>query len=330
MTNEMDKIFFGSLPEKYKAIVEDFFEGYIKVIKSSGRSAVDYLPFFETFLELIKKQLQSPYEFGHFHKAIREPFDYYHFGIEFLRPLIDLEHSTVLGWENLAAIEHQLQEGHNVILLANHQIEADPQAISILIEKVHPKLAEEMIFVAGDRVTSDPLAVPFSLGRNLLCIYSKKYIDTPPEDKLKKQLHNKKTMETMSMLLEKGGKCIYVAPSGGRDRPDENGKVRIAAFDDKSIEMFYLMTKKSKSIAHFYPLALATYKILPPPQAIQVELGEQRKTEGGSIHLGVGKEMDMENFPGSEETDKGKKRRLRRDFIFKQVSGLYEKLTAKL
>ncbi len=50
-----------------------------------------------------------------------------------------------------------------------------------------------MIFVAGERVITDPLAVPASMGRNLLCIYSKRYIDHPPELKSEKQLHNKRT-----------------------------------------------------------------------------------------------------------------------------------------
>ncbi len=100
-----------------------------------------------------------------------------------------------------------------------------------------------MIFVAGERVITDPLAVPFSMGRNLLCIFSKRYIDHPPEQKMKKQLHNKRTMELMSELLSEGGKAIYVAPSGGRDRPNADGVVEIAPFDPQSIEMFYLMAR---------------------------------------------------------------------------------------
>ena len=72
-----------------------------------------------------------------------------------------------------------------MIFLANHQIEADPQAISLLLDDLYPNFAENMIFVAGERVITDPFAIPFSMGRNLLCIYSKRYIDHPPEKKLK-------------------------------------------------------------------------------------------------------------------------------------------------
>ena len=81
-----------------------------------------------------------------------------------------------------------LKKGHNVVFLANHQIEADPQAISILLDERFPGIAPEMIFVAGERVITDPLAVPFSMGRSLLCIYSKRYIDNPPEQKADKQV----------------------------------------------------------------------------------------------------------------------------------------------
>ena len=88
-------------------------------------------------------------------------------------------------------MEEQLARGENVILLANHQTEPDPQLISLLLEKTHPGFAEEMIFVAGDRVIRDPLAVPFSRGRNLLFIHSKRHIDHPPEQKEQKLLHKK-------------------------------------------------------------------------------------------------------------------------------------------
>ena len=52
------------------------------------------------------------------------------------------------------------------------------------------ELAEKVVFVAGHRVTTDPLAIPFSMGCNLLCIYSKKYIESPPELKAAKQQQN--------------------------------------------------------------------------------------------------------------------------------------------
>ncbi|XLU20118.1 hypothetical protein S245_056184, partial [Arachis hypogaea] len=58
-----------------------------------------------------------------------------------------------------------IELGHNIILISNHQTEADPAVIALLIEKKAPHLAENMTYVAGDRVVTDPLCKPFSIGR---------------------------------------------------------------------------------------------------------------------------------------------------------------------
>ena len=60
-------------------------------------------------------------------------------------------------------------------MIGNHQTEADPQVLSLLLEtEGYEDTAEKTIFVAGHKVTTDPLAIPFSMGRNLLTIFSKK------------------------------------------------------------------------------------------------------------------------------------------------------------
>ena len=135
--------------------------------------------------------------------------------------------------------------GENVVLLANHQSEADPAVFALLLEKTLPKLAESacgrggggaaacwpaggaarrclpssqapllagallatpvssrpahlcatgpplpcpalpcpapagVIYVAGDRVVTDALCKPFSMGRNLFCVHSKARLRTP-------------------------------------------------------------------------------------------------------------------------------------------------------
>lgn len=315
----------GWISEKYERILRGFYNGYTTTLKEHHIDVSKYVSLFETYLDLTKEQINEPYSFSPYHEQILKPFDYYHFGVEFIKPLVDLSISTLSGKDNLRTIEEEVKQGDNVILLANHQIEADPQAISILLEKEFPKIGQEMIFVAGERVTTDPLAIPFSMGRNLLCIYSKRYIDHPPELKTKKQMHNKKTMELMSSLLTEGGKCIYVAPSGGRDRPSADGIVEVAAFDPQSIEMFYLMAQRASHKTHFYPLSLATYDLLPPPQTIQMELGETRKTQRGGIHACFGKVIDMEHFPGSELSDKHARRQARADYICSLVKHEYSK-----
>lgn len=315
----------GAIPPKYGEIIEKFYLCYQEAISSSEENTDTHNEVFLTLLHLIDQQCQNPFDFQPYHALIRKPFDYYQFGLDLVKPLVDLPHSTVKGLDHLKQIAGSLEKGENAIFLANHQTEADPQAISILLENSYPKLGEEMIFVAGERVITDPLAAPISMGRNLLCIYSKRYIDHPPEQKMKKQLHNKRTMELMSQLLSEGGKAIYVAPSGGRDRPNPNGVVEVAPFDPQSIEMFYLMAQRAGHPTHFYPMALKTYELLPPPQTIQVELGEARVTKRADIHLAFGPKIDMENFPGNDLKDKHERRSARADYICNLVRQDYTK-----
>lgn len=316
----------GKVPEKYRAILEGFLESYQAVVTSHGKDVKKHLPSFDLFLNFIQQQFQKPYYFEPYHKRIKTPINYYKFGVDFLRPLVDLPHSTTGGLKHLSQMTSQLERGENVILLANHQIEADPQAISVLLEDIAPKFAEELIMVAGTRVTTDPLAIPFSMGCNLLCIHSKKYIDNPPDLKGEKQLHNKRTMQLMLELLSEGGHAIYVAPSGGRDRINDEGDIEVAPFDPQSVEMFYLMTQRAKRPSHFYTLSLSTYHLLPPPETTDTEIGETRITHGGAIHLCFGPEVDMTTIPGlTSDLDKHEKRKHRAEFLWRQVKDNYDK-----
>lgn len=314
----------GDIPEKFLDILTLFFESFTEAGIQGNIPEETTWEIFQRFLRLIEKS--KAFLFDSYHQALTHPIDYRQFALDFIRVLI-APNSYIKGKENIQSIEAQLKQKHNVVLFANHQTEPDPPAILILLEKEYPRLASSLIFVAGERVLTDPLAIPFSMGCNLLCIYSKRYIDHPPEDKLKKQLHNKKTMEKMSQLFNEGGKCIYVAPSGGRDRKNKQGSVEVAPFDPKSIEMFYFMAKRAKQPTHFYPLALNTYNILPPPEGIQKELGETRIAYHSTIALSFCKELDMEHFPGSEVTlDKHERRKKRSDYIWECVIQAYQNL----
>lgn len=70
-------------------------------------------------------------------------------------------------------------------------------------------------------------------------------------------------------LFKEGGQIIWVAPSGGRDRKDDNGEYQVAPFDPKSVEMFRLMADKAGRTTHFYPLSMLTYPICPPPEQVR-------------------------------------------------------------
>jgi glycerol-3-phosphate O-acyltransferase len=315
----------GQISPHLASIIYDFYLSYGDATSENGYSIDSLQDILIKFLDLVIEQLKQPYLFELYHQHIVKPFNYYQFGLELIRPLILFAKSTLLGMNHLNTIQKLLEQGDNIILFGNHQTEPDPQAISLLLEKSHPQIGEEMIFVAGHRVTTDPLAIPFSIGRNLLCIFSKRYIETNPALKEEKLLHNQRTMNKMSQLLSVGGKCIYIAPSGGRDRLNAEGAVEIAPFDPQSIEMCWLMAKKSGRSTHCFPLALSTYLLLPPPSRVQKKLGERRHAHCTPIHLAFGPEIDMENFSGSKDVERKKLRLKRAEYILSLVKNDYEK-----
>lgn len=311
----------GKLPSYIGENLSQFYDSYIRAALKNNTLEQDVEPLMLSLLELAVKQIAHPYKFELYHKKVTSPFNYYQFGLDFIRPLIDMKRSLVKNHEILTTIEEQMKRGENVVFFANHQIEPDPQVISVLLEKSHPKLAEEMIFVAGHRVVTDPLAVPFSLGRNLLCIYSKKHMQHAPDKKAEKVLHNQRTMKILSELLAEGGKCIYVAPSGGRDRPDESGKILPAPFDPQSIDMFLLIAKRAKTPTHFYPLVLSTYQILPPPNTVEKEIGEKRLAEFAPVFLQAAEEINIDLSSSTE--NKLEQRKKRADNLDEIVKSIY-------
>ena len=245
---------------------------------------------------------ENKYMFGPSHKALRgkdpeaedgNEYDYYAFGCDFFGPCMDPERSVVLGKDNLDKAMEQLANGENVVFFANHQSEADPQVVSVCFEKVgYGEKAAELTYVAGHKVTTDPLAVPFSMGRNLICIHSKKHIDSEPEKKPLKQRQNLAAMGAMLGTLKEGGASIWVAPSGGRDRRNvETGEVPLAPFDPKTVAMFKTLATKSKVKTHFYPLAMVTYDLCPPPDYVEAGVGEQRNVRFVPVGIACGPEV---------------------------------------
>ena len=73
---------------------------------------------------------------------------------------------------------------------------------ALLLEGTHAGLATDVIYVAGDRVVTDPLCKPFSMGRNMFCVHSKKRMDDVPELKEEKQRTNRRTLSAMLKALK--------------------------------------------------------------------------------------------------------------------------------
>lgn len=319
---------FSDLDVKTQELLAAFYKSYTSATEGHLQAEARFL-LFKTLLEEILRMIKHPPSFSLFHQAVRSPFDYYRFGINFIRPLIDFENSSIFGRSHLDTIRRTLKKGENVILLANHQTEPDPQIISLMLEEIDPQLASEMIFVAGHRVITDPLAIPLSLGRHLLCIHSKKHMHhLNPEEKREKTLHNQRTMKKMEELLNLGGQCIYVAPSGGRDRADKKTNIIYPEkLDPDSVELFWLIAEKTKVHTHFHSLALKTHHLMPPPDQVEIELGEKRWVHYSPVYLAFGEEILKQK--NTKHLDKKTERKEHALKIWEQIFRDYQQFPSK-
>ncbi len=319
----------GIITTSLYEIILELFESYNKAISNYELTQEKKNEIFLELLESIEEDIRNPFVFATFHKKVLFPKDYSKFGRKFLFPLLDLKNSFVIHSEKLKEISNLIAQNYNVIFLANHQTEIDPQLIDIAFGDMlgFSHLSQNMIFVAGDRVITDPLSRPFSMGCDLLCIYSKRHINHPIEKKEEKLRHNQKTMRLMKNLLSKGGCCIYVAPSGGRDRRNKEGLLLPSPFDPDSIEMFRIISKASQKPTFFYPMALQTFDLLPPPEIIEVDLGEIRKIYRSSINFSIGNAIDLEKICTENSTfDKLAQREIRANFVYNVVLSLYQEI----
>lgn len=289
--------------------IENFLHDYEKILCGQNKDLSFYENLTNTYLREIKECINTPFQFPLFHKAIHNEIDFSKLGNDFFSPIIDKNKSAIFGRENLIEIDQAIKKKENVILLSNHQIEADPQVISIMIEPITKALSKNMIFVAGFRVITDPLSVPFTKGRNIFCIYSKNYYDIFPEEKSSMQEHNKKTIFTIRTQLNQGGNCIYIAPSGGRDRRDSNGSLTPTLFDEKSVDLFCLLASRSTVKTHIYPLSLKTYDLMPPPKTRRSKIGEERRVFYKPTFLYFGKKIDPQLIQEFGKSKKGREKR---------------------
>jgi len=292
----------------FKDAMRTFFTTYMKSHVIARTPPDEYRAMLNTSLTIFLDGMTAPkpYTFEPFHRAVRGPdFDYYSWGNRFFRPLVKYRSSRVDGLENVQKIQTILANGENVVLFANHQTEADPQVLSILLEmEGYDDIAEKTIFVAGHKVTTDPLAIPFSMGRNLLTIFSKKYLDASEDEEYKEAAaaRNRQTVAEMQRLLTEGGNIFWVAPSGGRDRRNaEIGEFAPAKFDESSVGLFNILAKRAEKAGaktHFFPLAMWTHRLVPPPEETVADVGEERKADRAAVGLAFGEEVDPEEVGG--------------------------------
>lgn len=278
---------------------------------------------------MIELNPKATFTFPSQHQRILEPYNYYNFGQRYIRGLVDFKKSMLGHSETFAQISKQLAAGENVVLLANHQTEADPAVFALLLEAEFPNLATDVYYVAGDRVVTDALCKPFSMGRNLFCVHSKKHLDDIPELKAEKQATNRRTLKAMQSALNEGGKLLWIAPSGGRDRSidEATGETQPDSFDPSAVELMRALTAKAKPAGHLYPFAMYSYRydfnfkfgvllcrriivmwliilkrfvfsqsrrIMPPPRVVEKSIGEKREVFHAPVGISVGAELDTE------------------------------------
>jgi glycerol-3-phosphate O-acyltransferase len=314
----------GGDPGNFKSAMKTFFTTYMKSHVIARTPPEEYREMLNVTLTIFLDSLsqRDPYSFEPFHKAVRGPdFDYYSWGNRFFRPLVKYRSSRVDGLENVRKIKSFLASGENVVLMANHQTEADPQVLSILLEmEGYEDIAEKTIFLAGHKVTTDPLAIPFSMGRNLLTIFSKKYLDSFEDGEYQEAAaaRNRQTVAEMQRLLTEGGNIFWVAPSGGRDRRDPQiGEFAPAKFDASSVGLFNIMAKRAEKAGaktHFFPLGMWTHRLVPPPDETVADVGEERRAERAAVGISFGEEIRPEEVGGRKKFP---------DAIEKQVNEAY-------
>ncbi|KAM0967320.1 hypothetical protein FF1_023003 [Malus domestica] len=299
----------GRLPSTIASGMEELYQNYKNAILQSRNPKADetVLSNMTAVLDRVFLDIEDPFVFSPYHKAMRVPFDYYMFGQNYIRPLVDFRNSYVGNLSIFYEIEEKLQQGHNIFLISNHQTEADPAVIALLLESTNPHLAEKMFldlvlqtYIAGDRVVTDPLCKPFSMGRNLICVYSKKHMNDDPELADMKRKANTRSLKEMALLLRGGSQIVWIAPSGGRDRPDPaTGEWYPAPFDAASLDNLRRLGEHSAAPGHIYPLALLCHNIMPPPAQVEKEIGEKRMISFHGTGLSVAPEITFSDITAS-------------------------------
>ena len=161
----------GKLPKQLYPAFQDFYDNYKQTVLNSD--APDASPelvarVMGSIADRTFNQFLDPYTFPSYHTRLLEPYDYYKFGQTYVRTLINFNKSVVGHLDRFQKVQEQLDAGHNVVLLANHQTEADPGVWALLLEKVLPNLATEIIYVAGMGCCTDCMSLQFLSGFTLI------------------------------------------------------------------------------------------------------------------------------------------------------------------
>eukprot|EP00747_Dinoflagellata_sp_TGD_P089222 gnl/TRDRNA2_/TRDRNA2_164245_c0_seq1.p1 gnl/TRDRNA2_/TRDRNA2_164245_c0~~gnl/TRDRNA2_/TRDRNA2_164245_c0_seq1.p1 ORF type:complete len:505 (-),score=63.53 gnl/TRDRNA2_/TRDRNA2_164245_c0_seq1:615-2129(-) len=318
----------GKISSAVRKGVTDFLYGYKVALSKSPKVAdadKEAAKLMAALTERVLVQFKDPYTFPAIHGRIQEPYDYYAFGQRFFGNLIDFDRSFVVHAERIVDMQQAIARGENVLIFANHQSEGDPGIWAWLTQDLAPAVATDTYYVAGDRVVLDPIAKPFSMGRNLICVHSRRHLDDDPELKEEKMKTNQRSVREFGKLFKEGGAIVWVAPSGGRDRKDDSGEYALAAFDSSAVMVLQRMMELSGKAYHVYPMAMASAEIMPPPSGIEKELGEKRVIDYHGVGISIGEEIHPHAVLDGIK-DKGDQARVYTSAVYEQVKSLYAPL----
>ncbi|PWA39262.1 glycerol-3-phosphate O-acyltransferase, chloroplast [Artemisia annua] len=106
----------------------------------------------------------------------------------------------------------------------------------------------------------------------------------------------------MALLLRGGSKIIWIAASGGRDRPDPvTNQWFPTPFDASSVNNMRRLVEHAGAPGHIYPLVLLCYDIMPPPPQVEKEIGERRVISYHGAGLSVAPKMEYNEVTASSK-----------------------------
>jgi glycerol-3-phosphate O-acyltransferase len=132
-------------------------------------------------------------------------------------------------------------------------------------------------------------------------------LDDPELVEMKRKA-NTRSLKEMATLLRSGSQIIWIAPSGGRDRPVANsGEWEPAPFDPSSVDNMRRLVDHSGPPGHIYPLAILCHDIMPPPLKVEKEIGEKRIISYHGTGISVAPEVSFSNATAAcENPEKAK------------------------
>merc|ERR1711907_43905 len=137
------------MPDGMVPIVQEFMRTYLDVVAKQKRDPMEKVPVLKEYLGLVEDQLDEPFVFAPYHEAWTEengaPIDHLKMDTAFMEPMLDPNDSVLLGSERVKDIEALLAKGDNVVLLSNHQTEADPSCWSFALHENHERLERDMM-----------------------------------------------------------------------------------------------------------------------------------------------------------------------------------------